>query len=708
MSRFSIIYKALKELGPQQLGLYAWYQFGLYSGHLRRSTNAALKKTEAHPERLRFNPPLNLPGQDSLIATLGKNGIKRLMEEAEEILTGKVRLFGSQPVSLELTCGQSLHPWPSYEINSDYLNQLVGDKKDIKYIWEPGRFGWAYTLGRAYYLSGSEKYAESFWGNFEKFLDANPPYHGPFWVSAQEVALRLIALVFALQVFWSASPSTAERRSRLKEVICEHAARIPPTLAYARAQNNNHLLSESTALITAGTVLPNHPSAQKWRSTGWRLFNQAIQDQIADDGTYIQHSTNYHRLMLQISLWVLTLDRSSASPNQETRSASELSPVSLAKLKSAVRWLFTILDEENGKVPNLGPNDGAYILPLTICPFEDYRPVLQAAACAILGERPLSPGPWDEMNLWIGSQKPDTTAGNATIAGISIPSSMSPHVLRIPDFDSWCYMRVAHFNARPGHADQLHVDLWWRGYNIAQDAGTYLYNADPPWDNALSHTDVHNTLMVNNLDQMNRVGRFLYLDWAQSHLLQHEKGKNGQWERVTAQHVGYNRLGVTHRRQAAANIEGKWIIEDTIIPSDTNLSKKFSPYRICLHWLLPDWPWEIQAAGLSQSSGVPADELDPSADLPPADYLPITLTQQSLKGLISVRISTDHSGAINGTQVARAGQLLFGEGQPAPHWGWVSPTFGVKSPAISLRVCITASELPVTITSLWTLPRPET
>ena len=33
--------------------------------------------------------------------------------------------------------------------------------------------------------------------------------------------------------------------------------------------------------------------------------------------------------------------------------------------------------------------------------------------------------------------------------------------------------------------DQLHLDLWWRGLNIAQDAGTYLYNADPPWDNPL-------------------------------------------------------------------------------------------------------------------------------------------------------------------------------------------------------------------------------
>ena len=57
------------------------------------------------------------------------------------------------------------------------------------------------------------------------------------------------------------------------------------------------------------------------------------------------------------------------------------------------------------------------------------------------------------------------------------------------------------------------MDLWWRGLNIAQDAGTYLYNADPPWDNSLTTALVHNTVTVNGRDQFTRAGRFLYLDW---------------------------------------------------------------------------------------------------------------------------------------------------------------------------------------------------
>jgi len=30
---------------------------------------------------------------------------------------------------------------------------------------------------------------------------------------------------------------------------------------------------------------------------------------------------------------------------------------------------------------------------------------------------------------------------------------------------------------RPFQSDQLHVDLWWHGLNLARDAGTYLYTA---------------------------------------------------------------------------------------------------------------------------------------------------------------------------------------------------------------------------------------
>jgi hypothetical protein len=118
---------------------------------------------------------------------------------------------------------------------------------------------------------------------------------------------------------------------------------------------------------------------------------------------------------------------------------------------------------------------------------------------------------------------------------------------------------------RPGHADQLHLDLWWRGQNIALDAGTYLYNAAPPWDNALARSLVHNTVTVNGLDQMTRAGRFLWLDWAQASRISRKQAEDGSWERGVAEHTGYRKLGVAHRRVVTAYRENRWLVEDSLL-----------------------------------------------------------------------------------------------------------------------------------------------
>ncbi len=128
-------------------------------------------------------------------------------------------------------------------------------------------------------------------------------------MSGQEVALRLVAFVWAGQVFASASASTPQRKASLAAAVAAHAARIPPTLVYARSQQNNHLLSEAVGLLTAGLALPDHPGAASWRDLGWRWLNKGLQSQIDGYGEYSQHSTNYQRLMLQLVLWVDRLCR---------------------------------------------------------------------------------------------------------------------------------------------------------------------------------------------------------------------------------------------------------------------------------------------------------------------------------------------------------------------------------------------------------------
>jgi len=129
---------------------YAWYQALLRSGYLRWATRGADLKAGARPGRpasFSLRPLLAFPDREVLRQTLGESGATSLLSEAEEILSGKVRLFGGDAVPRGLSVPGPMYHWTDYELDSKDRRE---SQSDIKLVWEPGRFGWAYTLGRAY------------------------------------------------------------------------------------------------------------------------------------------------------------------------------------------------------------------------------------------------------------------------------------------------------------------------------------------------------------------------------------------------------------------------------------------------------------------------------------------------------------------------------------------------------------------------------
>ena len=649
LTRALVAAKAARELGAAQTFWYALYQFGLRTGHYRRSSPLAEYEPWTGPVR----PLFHRPDRTALLNLLGEHA-REVTEEADEICAGQVRLFGGPPVPLNMAPPGPRKHWTALE-----GNLTAWGVEDIKFVWEPARFGWAYTLGRAYVLTGEEKYSAAFWQHFEAFLAANPPNMGPNWSSGQEVALRMLALLFARTAFEGSAESTPERLVTLAGAVNAHARRIPPTLVYARAQNNNHLVSEALGLYAAGSVLESHPEARRWCETGRKMLNHALQSQIEPDGTYAQHSMNYHRLMLHAAL-------------QAALVGQPFTPDVQKRLAAAALWLLAQVDPNSGRAPNLGSNDGALILPLAAGEFGDHRPTAQAAARAFLGKPALPPGPWDELGLWLGQ--------DIRMHAESLPKAMpeSPAVHRLGNSESWGTLRAVHFKSRPSHADQLHVDLWWRGENIALDAGTFRYTAPAPWDNALSHTSLHNTVEINGLNQMTRAGRFLWLDWAQAGQVSDESDLT---RKITARHNGYERMGVSHQRTLQWDGANGWRVEDILLPTPRHANSSMDKiFTARLHWLLPDWLWELNGST-------------------------ITLTHPS-GGRFSLALSaavTQHINTnVESVSLHRAGDVLAGSGNPLPVQGWYSPTYNVKLPALSFSLTVKGS-LPMRLFSEWRL-----
>jgi hypothetical protein len=124
---------------------------------------------------------------------------------------------------------------------------------------------------------------------------------------------------------------------------------------------------------------------------------------------------------------------------------------------------------------------------------------------------------------------------------------------------------------------------------------------------------------------------------------------------IRAWHTGYR--GVKHERMVTIFTDERWVIQDTLT------SKKQHTYR--LHWLLPDWEWDVE----NREQGI-----EISLKSPQGKIILVLQTDPQLSNLHSL------------LSIVRAGEVVFGQCAAQPFEGWVSPTYGEKTPALSLAL----------------------
>ncbi len=585
----------------------------------------------------------------SIREIIGADGVKSVLTQAEKILAGNLPFFGQ----LSFACGfpprwfqnpatdQSVSPHQPWT-QMRFASPIYGD---LKFILEPSRFLFVYPLIRAYSISGDKRFPLAFWNAIEDWARHSPPMSGPLWICGQECSLRILAWTFALHAFIHSPSTTDERVALLVSMIAAHAWRTAQTLGYARSQRSNHLISEAVGLWTVGTLYPELREAQVWQDLGAQLLREAVLDQITPEGVSQQHSFNYQRMILHLLLWTLRLAEIHHVPLDENIRA---------RTQSALNFMNSCVDPVSGSAPNYGSEDGSLLLPLALASYRDCRPLLQLGA-AVLNRPASKPGPWNEAALWFGV-KP-TVVENAAPEP---PPSAESGYFRLGDENSWALIRAGRYTRRPFQADQLHVDLWWQGVNLARDAGTYLYNGPPPWNNGLAGTAVHNTVMVDHRDQMRRAGRFLWIDWAQASGRVYSASGQARSDRFEGEHDGYKSIGVKHRRTVQWLADAGWVITDDIEGAGV--------HDVRLHWLMADLPYTV-------------------SDSP----FQVVFASGESRSRCSILSSSPAQGAI-----VRAGTRVEGNVSDAdmPLLGWESPTYGDIRPAVSL-VYATRSQLPV-------------
>jgi len=565
LARLKKVVQVIKNMGWR----YIIFRTGF---ELKKRTGLLKKKFPEDPE---FNSFYTLAGwkkNPALFFFKNKEDLKFQLPVSDELrgeykkLSEHIYPFFS---SLEYKLGDNFD-WVTnpdngfkYQADKNWLdiNDYSKEAGDIKFVWEPSRFSYLYTLIRYDQHSGVDCSAQVF-HEIENWLDANKINRGPNFKCSQEISLRILNWCFAMYYYKDSPNLSAELFDKIQHYIYWQVRHVYDNINFSRiAVRNNHAITETLLLYIAGTIFPDYPDAGKWKKDGKRWFEAEIAYQIYEDGTFLQFSMNYHRVVVQLLTWALRLSDLNGDSFNE---------IVYDRCKKSIHFLLNSIEPNSGWLPNYGANDGALFFKLNNNHYRDYRPQLEALSCT-LGIT------WDlgdfEDKYWYGIGAAKSQEKLDLKNGFSAFEIGGYYLYRKPE--SLSFIRCGNHKDRPSQADNLHLDIWHKGLNILHDAGSYKYNTDEKTLKYFMGSQSHNTIMLGDFDQMEKGPRFLWYYWSQCDSVFTDENDDCFIFEGTIKAFQHLDRHIRHKRRLTIHKNKSfWEIEDTIIDKPEGLAMK--------------------------------------------------------------------------------------------------------------------------------------
>lgn len=572
--RLKLVADTMLRLGVINVGRAALYRALVKSGMYR----LLLPVRPAHP-----GPFIAWTGANPRQPPLLAESTRYFCECADRLAAGESRIYSDRWVRTQippdwhrsaLDPNASAAPRVHWSSIPDF--GLAGG--DVKGYWEAGRFDTllAMTLGWVCSANPTLKHSIDAW--LRSWADENPDNQGIQWKCGQEAGIRLMQLLLAVELLRKSGGGG--HASPLVSIVDGHCQRIARTMLYAVAQDNNHGTSEAAALFAGGLFLVRYASdhrvarrGERWAEEGRRRLQERILRLVAEDGSFSQHSTNYHRLMLDTCSFAETWRR--------WFGAEGFSEQFLSRCAAATRWLAEFVDPRYGDAANLGGNDGARLFCMHSGGYRDFRPSVDWASVLFIGAAIYGSRSCKEQLSWLGFQEQEYRARSRHSVlmrdgGYAHLDTGSAHAI----------LRLPRFVFRPAHADALHLDLWVDGLNLIRDAGTYSYNSDPESLAYYTGTRSHSTVEFDGRDQMPRISRFLFGGWLDADELRF----NADELCVQASYTDWQ--GACHMRTVHL-VSGACIVADRV-------SGSF--HTAVVRWRMPWFDWVLDGRTLRSGS----------------------------------------------------------------------------------------------------------
>ena len=445
---------------------------------------------------------------------------------------------------------------------------------DIKYLWEPNRHLHLVTLAQAYSLTGAARYFHVLREHLASWFAGCPYGRGANWSSALEPAIRLVNWALAWQLLGGVhSPLFRDAeglgfRNRWLRSIYQHMRFVRGHFSlYSSA--NNHLLGEAAGVFIGCVTWPYWPDTRRWRRSAMSLLEHHALLQNAADGVNLEQAVAYQHFTFDLMLLPMAAGRA----NGHAFSAGFM-----ARMEGMLEYLASIMDV-GGNVPMFGDSDDGFLVRLSQeRGFCKYRSLLATGGVLFKrGDFKSKAGRLDDKTRWLlgdsaldafetlsagGRPLPVRRAypqGGYYILGCDLETARE--IRLVADAGPVGYRSIA----AHGHADALSFTLSLGGQELLVDPGTYAYHTEPAWRQYFRGTAAHSTVRIDDRDQSQSGGNFMWLKKARAHC--------GRWECAQDQdvfegwHDGYTRLAdpvVHHRRITLHKNVRRITVEDSL------------------------------------------------------------------------------------------------------------------------------------------------
>ena len=500
--------------------------------------------------------------------SLNEESKQSLASKKEKILAGKIQFFSNQWIDLGEKYDWISNPETGFKYSLTHwstVNDFNQESGDIKFVWEKSRFTYLITIMRNDFHFQQDN-SEFIFKEIESWIDANPTNLGPNWKCSQEISLRILNVYSLLDFYNNSIHLTEERCNKIQNLIYWSLDHVYKHINFSRiAVRNNHAITETLFLTLSELLFPFIKETKKWAQKGRKWLEKEIDYQIYNDGTYLQFSMNYHRVVIQLLTFGISITEKHNKP---------LNSKTYSKAYKSLQFLINCMDSESGKLPLYGSNDGAWFFPFSESDYRDFRPQLNSLHILLTGEKIFESNTINEDQMWYKLNN-SAKKFSPIINSVGIINYHNGGFYIFKEEDYLTFIRCGNHKDRPAQADNLHIDLWYRGENILGDSGSYKYNTTKEYLDYFMGTLGHNTVVVNDESQMLKGSRFIWYYWTQQLNVKTIESDTEYYFEGEVSAFKYIKKNISHKRTIRKiKNQATWIVTDEIKNCENYIKKQ--------------------------------------------------------------------------------------------------------------------------------------